>query len=200
MASSTVMPSSILAPGFLVAMPSLRDPSFRRALVLLVEHRDEGSLGFVVNRASNRSVGEILDELGLEQRREGRDELAQQVLDGGPVAPGSGWILYDPGRLHQDLEGSVQVADNLGVSASRDLLEAIGRDEGPSPFHLVLGHAGWGGGQLDEEVERGAWLPVALDEQLVFGTPADLRWERALRTVGIDPARMVGRGGAGAPS
>jgi putative transcriptional regulator len=200
MASSAAMAGGPkLAPGFLVATPSLQDPNFQRSVVLLVEHRDEGSLGFVVNRALDRSVGGILEELGLPREDPSRGELEQRVLFGGPVAPGSGWILFDPGVSHRDLEGSVEVGPRLGVSASRDLLEAIGRARGPHPFHLVLGHAGWGAGQLDEEIARGAWLPVELDEALVFETPVDLRWERAFRALGIDPARFVSPS-TGAPS
>lgn len=184
------MTADELGPGLLVAAPPIREPAFRRSVVLLVEHRAEGSFGFVVNRPTARTVADVLSDLGLEGVRGGGfdDKL---VLDGGPVAPGSGWLLYTPGGAHARVEGSVDLSDDLAISASRDLLERIADGTGPSPYQLVLGHAGWGPGQLDGELEAGAWLPVGLDASVVFRTPAEDRWARALRLAGIDPARLV---------
>lgn len=178
-----------LAPRFLVAAPPIRDPRFRRSVVLLVEHRAEGSFGFVVDRASPRTVGDVLGELGLDAG-DGED-FRQPVLEGGPVAQGSGWLLFAPDAAHRDIEGCVEVSDKLVVSASRDLLARIAAGRGPSPFQLLLGHAGWGPGQLDDELRRGAWLPVDLDERVIFETPVEARWSTALRGAGIDPARLT---------
>jgi len=178
-----------LAPGFLVAAPSLLDPNFHRTVVLLVEHRDEGALGFVVNRPGDATLGDVLGELGLGAAPKAPvDDL---VLVGGPVAPHTGWIVYDANVEAAEREDVVVVAGRIGVSTSRDLLDAIARGQGPARHLLVLGYAGWGPGQLDGEVEQGAWIPVDLDERIVFELPFDERWRAALAVLGIDPGRIV---------
>jgi len=182
-----------LAPGFLVAAPFLRDPNFARAVVVLVEHGPEGSLGFIVNRPAPISFDQVTEILGLDAAESyARDT---PVYDGGPVAPQSGWILFDPQDVDDEvLADAVEVSDRLAVSASRNLLDAIAADEGPERRLLALGYAGWAPGQLDGEFSRGVWIPVDLDDEIVFDTePAD-RWSAALTSAGIDPARMTGGG------
>lgn len=180
--------ASSLAPGFIVAAPSLLDPNFRRAVVLLVEHRAEGSLGFIVNRAADVSFRDVAAELklpaGLAAGRE------PPVLVGGPVAPHSGWIVFEPGADATG-DGVVTVSERLAVSASREMLEHIARGDGPSRRALLLGYAGWGAGQLDEELRHGAWIPTDLDDRIVFDAPLADRWTHALASLGIDPARIV---------
>lgn len=177
-----------ISPGFLVAAPSLRDPLFDRSVVLLVEHRAEGSLGFVVNRRASMSMSRVLDDLGLPVPPSAADDA---VLIGGPVSPHTGWIVFDPHEAPDAGEGTIVVSEHVAVSASRRLLESIARGEGPARHLLVLGHAGWGAGQLDDELQRGAWIPTELDASTVFDTPIEERWARALGSLGIDPARLV---------
>lgn len=180
--------ASNLAPGFLVAAPSLRDSLFDRSVVLLVEHRPEGSLGFVVNRRASTTMRRVFDDLGLPVPTRAVDD---PVLLGGPVSPETGWIVFDPRGAPDVGEGSIVVNECVGVSASRTLLETIARGGGPPRNLLVLGYAGWGAGQLDDELQRGAWIPTSLDASIVFDTPLEERWGRALRSLGIDPARLV---------
>lgn len=181
--------ASELAPGFLVAAPVLLDPSFRRTVVLLVDHRPEGSLGFVINRPANVTLGGMVEALGLTQ---GDGAVPQApVLVGGPVAPDTGWIVFEPTALRTGGEEIVEVSKNIAVSASRELLERMVRAGGPGHMMLVLGYAGWGPGQLDAEIAQGAWIPVDLDARIVFETPHDERWVAALRSLGIDPARLT---------
>lgn len=182
-----------LAPGFLVASPALRDPNFVRTVIVLVEHGDEGSLGFIVNQAAPVSFEQVAELLGLESDGEA---AAPPVFTGGPVAPQSGWILFDPrGADDEALEDAVTVSDRLAVSASRSLLERIARGEGPERRLLALGYAGWATGQLDGEFTRGVWVPVDLDDEIVFDVAPEDRWHAALTSAGIDPARMSGSGG-----
>ena len=178
-----------LAPGFLVAAPSLREPSFARTVILLVEHGADGSLGFVVNRPATVSFRSVAEILGIEATQAGARDTP--VYLGGPVAPESGWVLFDPRGASAAVVGeAVRVNEELAVSASRDLLEAIGRDAGPARRLMTLGYAGWGAGQLDGEFAQGIWIPVDLDHEIVFDVaPAD-RWHAALASAGIDPARM----------
>ena len=184
------MATTQLAPGFLVAAPSLLDPSFKRAVVLLVDHRPEGSLGFIVNRPTDASLSATLERIGLSVPEASDEESV--VLVGGPVAPQTGWVVFEPSAHTADVDDVVQVTERLAVSASRELLErlvATPRSE-RGRILLVLGYAGWGAGQLDAELVQGSWIPVDFDERIVFETPYDERWSTALRSLGIDPARL----------
>lgn len=184
---------SELAPGFVVAMPSLRDPNFARSVVLLVEHGPNGSLGFVVNRPSRLTFAQVVDALGMDAP--GGETL--EVFTGGPVAPQSGWIIFDPHQVGaagidaSDLEDALVVHERLAVSASRRLLERIARGGAPARSMLALGYAGWGEGQLDSEFRQGAWLPVDLDPRIVFDVEPSQRWSRVLSQAGIDPGRIM---------
>jgi len=181
--------SSQLAPGFLVAAPALLDPNFKRSVVLLVDHRPEGSLGFVVNRPAQVKLRAMLEKLGLSLPAQIMPEQST-VLVGGPVAPHTGWIVFEQEPNAGESEDIVRVSDRLAVSASRELLEALVAREGPERMLLVLGYAGWGPGQLDAEIAQGAWIPVDFDQKIVFDTKFEDRWSSALRILGIDPARL----------
>lgn len=183
-----------LAPGFLVASPALRDPSFDRSVVVLVEHGEDGSLGFVVNQPAPVSFEQVAELLGLTPSDEVSE--ATPVFHGGPVAPQSGWILFDPRDASPEIiADAVTIHEHLAVSASRRLLDAIAAGEGPGRRLLTLGYAGWASGQLDGEFSRGVWVPVDLDDEIVFDVPPENRWHAALTSAGIDPARMSGSGG-----
>jgi putative transcriptional regulator len=183
------MPSE-LSPGFLVASPTLLDPNFYRTVVLLIDHRREGSLGFVVNRPANVTFRGVADELGLTPAGKPLPDLP--VLVGGPVAPHTGWIVFDPGERSAAGEGTITVTKQLRVSASRELLKSIAHTPEIQRHMLVLGYAGWGAGQLDNEIKQGVWIPVDLDEKIVFDTPYTQRWTAALAALGIDPLKIVG--------
>ena len=173
-----------LAPGLLVATPALRDPNFVRSVVLLVSHSDEGALGFIVNRATDVHVSQVLSNLGLGHVA-GVDSI---VLEGGPVRREAGWIVYAPESGAEPDPEALAVSEKLHVTASRRTLEAIGRGQGPHRYHLVLGCAGWGPGQLEGEIAAGVWVPTDLDEVLALETPLEERWGDSLAAMGIHPA------------
>ncbi|MDD9932342.1 MAG: YqgE/AlgH family protein [Myxococcales bacterium] len=183
--------SSKLAPGFLVAAPSLLDPNFRRSVVLLVDHRPEGSLGFVINRPADSRLRAMLEPLGLEL--EDSQVVDCPVLVGGPVNPSTGWVVFEHNQMpaQVDAEEVVEVSGKVSVTASRDLLEKLVQRQGEDRMLLVLGYAGWGPGQLDAEIAQGAWIPIDFDPGIVFDTPYEQRWTAALRSLGIDPARLA---------
>ena len=111
---------------------------------------------------------------------------------GGPVSPNSGWVVFDHNRSGQpEAEGILTLENGLGVCANLDMLEEIVRGDGPPSYLMMLGYAGWGPGQLDDEIREGAWIPVDLDPKVVFDTPAADRWDLAFETLGIDPLRMT---------
>lgn len=178
-----------LAPGFLVAAPNLLDPNFFQSIVLLIEHRPEGSLGFVLNRPATIDFASVVEELGMVEP--GHRPPDVPVLVGGPVAPHTGWILFDPNLAEVNMESAVEVTPQLRVSASRDLLEELAQASHAARQILVLGYAGWGAGQLEEEIRQGAWIPVDLDERIVFETAYGARWTAALSAAGINPMFLV---------
>lgn len=187
--------ASDLAPGFLVASPALLDPNFARTVVLLVDHRPEGSLGFIVNRPADIDFGDVVEELGLEHGDSGPPSVP--VLLGGPVSPRTGWIVYGPdGPEIEDDGGTIAVTEHIRVSASREQLEQLALRRVTDRHLLVLGYAGWGEGQLDDEIKQGAWIPVSLDEKVIFEAPFEERWQRALSAAGIDPRMLVGSVGS----
>lgn len=183
--------ASELAPGFLVASPTLLDPNFKKTVVLLIDHRSEGSLGFVVNRPARLSFKGVVEDLGMTDPNRAPPEVP--VLVGGPVAPHTGWIVFDPTISPLPADGAIDVTDHLRVSASREMLRLLARAHHGRRHQLVLGYSGWGAGQLDQEIKQGAWIPVDLAESVVFDTPFEQRWDSALATLGINPMHLVGR-------
>jgi putative transcriptional regulator len=192
----------ILAPGFLIASPPLGDPNFDRTVVLLAIHGDTGALGFVVNRAAPLNLGELLKVAGYGEQGAGN---ASSVYVGGPVQPSSGWILcVDPSLTSED-NGVIVVDDRIRVTSSRSAFDALARDvESQAPGavdplrrQVILGYSGWGAGQLEAEIAAGAWLPVPLDEGVLFDVDMEQRWERAYALLGIQPASMMSMRGGG---
>jgi putative transcriptional regulator len=165
-------------------------PFFNHTLVLLIDHGDEGSFGFVINRRTDLELTDVFDEVGV--TGEARESVEAPVLLGGPVSPESGWILYDAEGVPQPQSGkTIAVGERISCSASIELLERIARGDGPETCAMMLGYSGWGAGQLEEEMKKGSWIPVDLDYSLIFETPIDQRWEAALASLGIDPARVI---------
>jgi putative transcriptional regulator len=192
-----------LAPGFLIAAPPLGDPNFDRTVVLLAVHGDAGALGFVVNRVAPMAVGELLSIAGY---GEGVSDPTP-VHVGGPVEPSSGWIvLVDPALAPSD-GGVLAVGDRVRVTSSREAFDelardaragaAVGGEADPRRRMVVLGYSGWGPGQLEGEIAAGAWLPVPLDERVLFDVALAERWERAYALLGVSPAGMMHMGSGG---
>jgi putative transcriptional regulator len=185
-----------LAPGFLIASPPLGDPNFDRTVVLLAMHGEGGALGFVVNRAAPMKLGELLTFAGY---RDVATDDASTVFVGGPVQPSSGWILCLDPALDADDGGVIPVGDRIRITSSRTAFDALVRDlEARSPGAadpkrrmVLLGYSGWGPGQLEGEIAAGAWLPVPLDEDVLFHADLDKKWERAYARLGLTPAGVI---------
>jgi len=168
----------------------MRCPFFNHTLVLLVDHGNEGSFGFVVNRSTDLDMADVFQEVGVDAGPTTAADVP--VLLGGPVSPETGWILYDVEGVPQPDSGrTIAVGERMACSASLELLRRMARGEGPHTCAMVLGYAGWGVGQLESEMKEGSWIPVDLDYDLVFGTPVESRWKAALGSLGIDPARVI---------
>ena len=185
-----VLESTNLAPGLLLAMPQLQDPNFSRAVVLMIEHSPQGSFGLVINHPSPIKAAELLDSLEMSWR--GDDSAV--VWAGGPVSPSTGWVLHEPIGVAQPGQGTIAITSSILLSTSPDRLRAIA-SQPPRHIRLLLGYAGWGPGQLEAEMARGAWLHTNPDPKLVFDTPPDEIWGIALQSLGINPASLfVSRG------
>lgn len=172
-----------LAPGLLIAMPSLADPNFFRSVVLLCAHTREGAFGLVINHPLDLPVQAICEEANIPWR----GDSTQKALCGGPVERQRGWLLHPTTKR---FEGTQIIDEGIGLTASRDGLVAYAA-EPEGPYRLLLGYAGWGPGQLDREVLAGSWLDAPLDAELVFDTPRTSMWQSALAKVGVHPAHLV---------
>ncbi len=172
-------------------MPQLADPNFSRAVVLMIEHSEEGSFGLVINHPSPIKATELLESLEMSWR--GEDSAV--VWAGGPVAPNTGWVLHEPvGHAVPGIGGTIEITSTILLSTSPDRLRAIASAP-PRNVRLLLGYSGWGPGQLAAEMSRGAWLHTSAEPQLIFETPADTMWDVAMRTLGINPESLfTGRG------
>ena len=166
----------------LVAMPQMQDPRFARSVVYMCAHSEEaGAMGLVINKPLEAvTVDELYAHLNLEPARLNRP---QAVHFGGPVEPGRGFVLHSADYRE---EATLDIADNIAVTATLDILRAIAQGMGPRRSLLALGYAGWAPGQLDAEIQANGWLSVAADSQLVFDDALDSKWQRALAKLGID--------------
>jgi len=185
-----VVESANLAPGLLLAMPQLADPNFSRAVVLMIEHNEQGSFGLVINHPSPIKATELLES--LEMRWRGEDSAV--VWAGGPVSPSTGWVLHEPLGIAQPGQGTIAITSSILLSTSPDRLRAIA-NQPPRNIRLLLGYSGWGPGQLAEEMARGAWLHTDAVPSLVFETPPDEIWDTAMRTLGINPRDLFSGAG-----
>jgi putative transcriptional regulator len=175
-----------LAPGFLIAAPMLQDPNFDKSVVLMCVHNEEGAMGLVVNRPSPLSMKDIMLQLGLECA----DDITQPAMVGGPVALDSGLLLYEADINAEKREDELDITDQLRLCPNRELLAAIGMGKGPQRYQMYLGHAGWGPGQLENEISQGAWIPAKMRIELVFTIPIEERWEESLRGEGLHPGQF----------
>jgi putative transcriptional regulator len=190
--------AELQAPLLLIAMPQIVDPFFHRVVVLLVHHDAEGSLGFIVNRPTAISVAEILQ--GMEIVWGGEREVVAHF--GGPVQPQLGTVLFGAtgGNGHSH-SSAAEVCPGVSLSQHVGTLSELAAAP-PQSFRLLLGYAGWGAGQLVEEILRNDWLTAPVQDGLVFADDPEQVWRDALESVGVDPGALPswspdgGEGGA----
>lgn len=165
----------------LIAMPTLQDPNFARTVTYLCEHGDHGAMGIVLNRPTDLCLADVLKHMQIEG---GLGEAGEQtVFLGGPVEEERGFVLH----THTNpWDSTLAINDEISITTSRDILEAMARGEGPGQTLVALGYAGWGAGQLEQELQDNAWLSGPADQSILFEIPADQRWEAAARLLGVD--------------
>ena len=170
---------------FLIAMPGMSDPHFAHALTYICEHNEDGALGLVVNKPTDMTLSALFEQ--LEVPLNNLDVADAPVHFGGPVQVDRGFVLHRP---LGNWQSTLAVGDDLGLTTSKDVLEAVGRGEGPREVFVTLGYAGWAAGQLEQEIAQNAWLTVEADADLVFGTPPEQRLQAAMDRLGIDFSRL----------
>jgi putative transcriptional regulator len=171
-------------------MPQMQDRRFARSVILMCAHNEEGAMGLVVNKLIDQlTLPELLEQLGIAS--EGLTGKPR-VHFGGPVESGRGFVLHSADYVEN---GTLVIADTMALTATLDILRAIGSGGGPQRSMLALGYAGWGPGQLDAEIQANGWLTVAPDDEIVFGPGQIDKWERALAKLGVHPLTLSGDAG-----
>lgn len=170
----------------LIAMPGIADPRFERALILVCAHDRRHAMGLAINRpVEGLTVPDLLARLDIKSEIKAPPDL---VLIGGPVERERGFVLH---TRDYSVEHSLEVSPELALTPTRDALEAMAQHDGhPRRSLLALGYAGWGAGQLEDEIKENVWLTCEADEQLVFGVDHDRKWAEALHKLGVDPERL----------
>ena len=170
---------------FLIAMPGMVDPHFAHTLTYVCEHSDGGALGIVVNKPIDMKLSSLFEqiEIALPDAQLGE----APIHFGGPVQVDRGFVLHRP---LGNWQSTLAIRDDLGLTTSKDVLEAMGRGDGPRDVLVSLGYAGWSAGQLEQEIAQNAWLTVAADPAVLFDTPIEARLPAAMRLLGIDFSRL----------
>lgn len=170
----------------LVAMPNLADPQFSRSVTLVCEHSvEKGALGIVINKPLSMTLSEIFEQMDITASAAQLGD--QQVLRGGPVHRDRGFVVHRSGG---EWGSSHRVSEQIQITTSRDVLEAMARGEGPQDAFIALGYAGWEAGQLEQEMRDNAWLSLPVNEQILFHTRFEERWEAVWQHLGVDVGRM----------
>ena len=178
--------ASALSQQLLIALPGLVDPNFSSSVVMVCQHDADGAMGIVVNRASEFTLGELFDQLNIA----GGDPAlrARQVVAGGPVHAERGFVLHDGDHAW---DSSIRLPGGLSLTTSRDVLQALADGQGPAQALVALGCAGWGAGQLEQEIAENSWMTAPADADLLFRAPLEQRWQAAAGLVGVNFERMT---------
>ncbi len=191
--ANSMINTTYLNNQFLIAMPGLADPHFSHTVTYLCQHNDEGALGIVINRPTGMKLKDIFQQMDIKTELD--KVLNTPVFAGGPVQQERGFVIHTP--CEQSWDSSISTADNIALTSSRDILEAIAQGKGPAHYLIALGYAGWGSGQLEKEIADNAWLNTPCGETILYDTPISLRWNAAASQLGIDINRLTTAAGHG---
>ena len=184
--------ASSLTGQLLIAMPQMQDPRFARTVIYMCAHGSEGAMGLVVNKFLDNppvTLSKLMSQLGIAAEGLKADP---RVHRGGPVEEGRGFVLHSADYTE---DATMVIGNNVALTATLDILRAIGRGQGPKKSLLALGYAGWGPGQLDAEMQANGWLHVDADESLVFDPESKHKWQQAIAKIGIDLSVLSGDAG-----
>jgi putative transcriptional regulator len=183
----------------LVAMPEMGDTYFNKTVTYICEHNEEGAMGLIINLPVKLTLIDLLAQLDSEedintidensrfQADEYKNKLQQMVLSGGPVAKQRGFVLHS---TQDGWSSSLSLSDDIMITTSKDILLALGTDKAPDKFMVTLGYAGWGPGQLEQELKENSWLTTPANTEIIFDTPVEQRWKKSTEKMGIDLAHL----------
>jgi putative transcriptional regulator len=175
---------------FLIAMPNMVDPNFARSLTFICEHNEQGALGVVVNRPIEMNLHTLLEQISLPPATDAYK--AVPVHFGGPVQVDRGFVLHMPVGQWQS---TLAVSSEIGLTTSKDILQAVARGDGPTQILVTLGYAGWAPGQLEHELSQNAWLTVQANPDVIFDRLPEARLPAAMNLLGIDFANLSEQAG-----
>ncbi|GAB2188513.1 YqgE/AlgH family protein [Sessilibacter sp. MAH2] len=169
-----------LANHFLIAMPGLNDPNFSHSITYICEHNKDGAMGLVLNHPLPMKLSEVFEQMGCEDKGISGD---CELLAGGPVQLERGFVLHSTDK---EWDNTAQISEEILLTGSKDIIEAIADGEGPEKYLVFLGYAGWEAGQLEQEIADNAWLTIPADSRVIFETETSMRWKAAAECMGID--------------
>jgi putative transcriptional regulator len=176
----------------LIATPSIGDPRFHHAVILLCSHEESGAMGLVINNVlPGLSFDSMVEHFNVPQD-ENEDFRKIPLLGGGPLETSRGFVVH---KTNFTLKDTINVSDVFSITGTIDALQAIAEGKGPDPFLFVLGYAGWMSGQLERELQDNVWLSVSADSALIFDVSAEQKWKMALAKLGIEPGFLSVQGG-----
>ena len=170
---------------FLIAMPAMADPYFAKTLTFICEHNEQGALGVVINRPIDLTLQTLFEQIELELRSP--DLVDLPVYFGGPVQMDRGFVLHQP---IGEWQSTLVVEGEVGLTTSKDILDALGKGNGPQKVLVTLGYAGWAPGQLEHEIGQNGWLTVRAKPHVIFEIPAEERYVAAMQMLGVDFASL----------
>lgn len=186
----------------LIAMPRMTDRRFRRSVIYMCAHSDEGAMGLIINqRVEHIDFGDLIERLGLNEDADDETQLTDisaelagmPIRKGGPVETGRGFVLHSSDYFIAD--STLPIHNGVCLTATLDILRAIASGTGPQRALLALGYAGWSPGQLESEIQANGWLNCPADHDIIFDENDDAKYERALARIGIDPSHLVADAG-----
>ncbi|MBL8483585.1 MAG: YqgE/AlgH family protein [Rhodocyclaceae bacterium] len=181
MSASSTSPRMDLTNHFLIAMPAMVDRNFARTLTYVCEHNEQGALGIIVNRPIDMSLVDLFERIDI--KLDAKDHAALPVYFGGPVQTDRGFVLHRPVG---EWQSTLAVEGSIGLTSSRDILQAFGASGKPTDILVSLGYAGWAAGQLEFELAQNAWLTVKADPEIIFSLPPEERLPAAMQLLGVD--------------
>ena len=175
---------------FLLAMPGLKDPNFSGTISVICEHNEQGAVGVVINRVHSYLSGEdIFKELKIDYNPVA---ASIPIHIGGPVHVGEIFLIHGEPF---EWDSSLMITSSMAMSNTRDIVESVAMKKGPESYLFALGCAGWGPGQLEEEIKENAWLTHPVLDEIVFELPVEQRWNMAMKKIGIDPMLLSNTAG-----
>jgi putative transcriptional regulator len=187
----TIEGENFLEGKLLIALPGMSDPRFEKSVIFMCAHSVEGAMGIMINRAvAGLRFSELMEKLELDFGTEATD---MDVLFGGPVETGRGFVLHSGDFESSD--ATLPVTEDVSLTATVEILRAMGQGQGPRQAIFALGYAGWGPGQIEDEIRANGWIHCDADAALLFDAALDSKWARALRKLGIDASGLTAHAG-----